>query len=71
MGERIKQRRKELGLTQEDLARKCDLTLATVGNFERGKNDNPRLDTLLKLADSLSLPLDDLIGRKPPPVPKK
>lgn len=66
MADRIKLRRKELGLTQEDLARKCDLTLATVGTFERGVKDNPRLDTLVKLADGLGLSLDELIGRKPP-----
>lgn len=65
MSERMKERRKELGMTQEELARKCELTLHTISKFEQGVNTNPRLDTLLKLAENLQLSLDDLTGYKP------
>lgn len=53
LGERIRQRRKELGLTQSQLADQ-DLTKSSVSQIERGQMW-PSLPTLLRLADRLQL----------------
>jgi len=49
---RIKQRRKELGLSQESLAKACDVGQSTVANWERGGHI-PRQATLHKIAAAL------------------
>ena len=49
---RIKQRRKELGLSQEALARACGVGQSTVANWERGGHV-PRQATLHKIAAAL------------------
>jgi len=49
---RIKQRRKELGLSQEAVAKACDVGQSTVANWERGGHI-PRQATLHKIATAL------------------
>ena len=49
---RIKQRRKELGLSQEALAKACGVGQSTVANWERGGHV-PRQATLHKIAVAL------------------
>jgi len=49
---RIKQRRKELGLSQEILAKACGVGQSTVANWERGGHI-PRQATLHKIATAL------------------
>lgn len=41
-GERVKARRKELRLTQQELARKSGLSQTTISDIERGRNDGSR-----------------------------
>jgi y4mF family transcriptional regulator len=52
--ETLKQRRKELGITQEQLAEIADVGLRSLKAIECGKA-NPTLDTLSKLADVLGM----------------
>lgn len=49
---RIKQRRKELGLSQETLAKACGVGQSTVANWERGGHI-PRQATLHKISKAL------------------
>ena len=49
---RIKQRRKELGLSQNALAKACGVGQSTVANWERGGHI-PRQATLHKIAEAL------------------
>ncbi|MGE0632662.1 MAG: helix-turn-helix domain-containing protein [Pseudobdellovibrionaceae bacterium] len=56
---RIIQRRKQLGLTQSELADKCETTQQTIAKIEQGVVD-PRLSTLEKIADALNCELVDL-----------
>lgn len=63
IGERIMQRRKTLGLTQEALAEKADLTPQAVSLFETGKRAM-RFDSLLKLATALNTSTDYLLTGK-------
>lgn len=54
-GRNLRQRRERLGLSQEDLAFAAGLHRTEVGLLERGGRI-PRIDTLVKLASSLSVP---------------
>ena len=60
----IKKYRQKLGLTQEDLARKADLSYNTIIKLEGKTRPDPRMETLIKLADGLEISLDELVGRK-------
>lgn len=55
-GETIKERRKELGITQPHLAELANISTNTLYKLERGKG-NPSLDILVKLAEVLGLEL--------------
>ncbi len=48
------------GLSQEKLARLADVANNTIVKIEAGKNKNPTLDTLKKIAKALDVSLDDL-----------
>ena len=57
----IKQLREKKGLSQEKLARMADVANNTIIKIESGKNDNPTLDTLKKIAKALDISVDELI----------
>lgn len=48
---RVRARRKQLGLTQVQLARKCGLSQTTIADIERGRNDGSK--SLLDIARAL------------------
>ncbi len=56
IGETIKQRRNELGITQPHLAELAGISTNTVYKLERGKG-NPSLEVLEKLSQVLGLEL--------------
>ncbi|MFC1658891.1 helix-turn-helix domain-containing protein [Candidatus Omnitrophota bacterium] len=60
----IKKLRKKHGLSQEELAKKADITYSTLIKIESGANGNPTIKTLKKIADALDVSLDELVGRK-------
>lgn len=55
----IRKRRKELGLSQEELAKKCGVSRQTVNAIENNKYD-PTLSLAFRLAQELELTVDDL-----------
>jgi len=55
--ELIKSRRKELKLTQEDMATKLNIKSSQYGRYELGKNEMS-LDKLLKIGEILGLEVD-------------
>lgn len=59
-GQRIMDRRKKLGLTQEQLAERCELTTQAVSYFESGKRAM-RPENLMKLAVGLGVSTDYLL----------
>lgn len=59
----IKARRKEMKLTQEDLAEKVEISVSFMGHIERGSRVLS-VDTLRKLCIALDLSADDLLGLK-------
>lgn len=54
LGRRIKRLRAHLGLTQDALAERVQISPKYLSNIERGR-ENPTLDTLLRLAKSLKV----------------
>jgi len=59
----IKKLRKKQHLSQEQLAKKADITYSTLIKIESGNNANPTLDTLTKLANVFKVKIDELVGR--------
>ena len=64
LAKRVKECRKQKGLTQQKLAEKTGLSFNTITKIEQGIGDSPTLKTLLKLADAFGIGLDELVGRK-------
>ena len=62
LGERLRRRRKALGLTAKDLARSAGVSPSYVSQLERGKQDRPSLDVLGALAGALGVSTSELIG---------
>jgi transcriptional regulator with XRE-family HTH domain len=53
LGERIRDRRRSLGLTQEALADRAHVSTETVGRLEQAAGNGPSLDTVYKVAKAL------------------
>lgn len=65
-GKRVRQRRNDLGLTQEDLAHRAGLHWTFIGQVERGRR-NITLHNILKLAAALQIDASSLIAELVPP----
>ncbi len=59
MENRIRDRRKALGLSQEELAKKCGVSRQTVNAIENNKYD-PTLSLAFRLAKELAISVDEL-----------
>lgn len=59
MGNKIASRRKELGMTQQELADKLYISVKTVSKWETNRG-NPEMNILPQLADALELRVTDL-----------
>ena len=61
LAENIREHRKSLGLTQEQLAERLGVTLGTVSKWERGSSE-PDLGYIMDLAELFHVSVDALIG---------
>ncbi len=61
LAQNIRDNRKNLGLTQEQLAERLDITLGTVSKWERGSSE-PDLGYIMDLAELFHVSVDALIG---------
>ena len=71
LGTRLHRLRVERGLSQERLAAAADVTTFTYRKLEKGESNpgtpaNPRLKTLLALADALGIDIRDLLPARAP-----
>ena len=57
----LKKLREAKKLSQEKLARLADVANNTIVKIEAGKNKNPTLETLTRIAKALNVSVDDLI----------
>ncbi len=63
MGQQIRDKRKLMGMTLEELAERLDVTVSFMGHIERDTRA-PSVDTLKKICIVLDLSADDLLGIK-------
>jgi transcriptional regulator with XRE-family HTH domain len=63
LGKRIKDLRKEKGLSQEDLSNEADIPLSQVGRIERGEV-NATISTLHAISVALGVYLKELLNFK-------
>ena len=59
----LKRFRKQKGYSQQKLAKALDYGYTAIANYESGRNE-PSLDTLVILADTLDVSVDELLGVK-------
>ena len=64
IGQNIKTIRKKLGITQEELAEKLNVTRQAVSNWENGKTE-PDIETLTKMAQIFDISIDKLVDGVP------
>jgi transcriptional regulator with XRE-family HTH domain len=62
LGKAVQARRKELDLTQEEMALRSGLHQRWISNVETGKR-NPSYSSLRRLAESLEVPASELLAR--------
>lgn len=60
LGQRIREERLKLNLTQEQLAESVDISISYMGQIERGER-SLTLDTLIRLVNRLSITVDYLL----------
>ena len=63
IGIKLKQARKRLGLSQEELAYRCNLTREYISYIENGKK-KPSLEVFLILSKNLMISIENLITNK-------
>lgn len=56
--------RKQKGWSQERLARESNISYNTLIKLEQKSIKNPKIETVIKLADALNVSLDELVGRE-------
>jgi transcriptional regulator with XRE-family HTH domain len=66
-GERVRNRRTELGLSQEAAALRCGIHWTQLGKVERGQR-SLRLENIIKIADGLSIDAGELVSSLPVPL---
>jgi len=63
IGNRISERRKQLNLTQEQVAEKMNVSIQMVSNLERG-NKAIKIENLLKISEILDMSTDYILTGK-------
>ncbi len=61
IADNIRALRVKRGISQDRLSKLADLSLNTIVKIEAGKNSNPTVVTLLKIAKLFNVRIDDLI----------
>jgi len=65
-GERLRKTREDKGLSQSELAQKAGFQPSAIAHFESNRR-SPSFDNLRRLADSLAVTIDFLLGRETEP----
>ncbi len=66
-GERVRERRQSLGISQEAAAARCGIHWTQFGKVERGQR-SLRLETIVKIADGLDVDAGTLVNGLPVPM---
>jgi len=60
--QRMKELRKERGLTQDELSKLSGISFPTISRYENGQRDEPKLTILKTLANYFDVTIDYLVG---------
>lgn len=61
LADNIKKLRKKHKWSQEELAKKADITYSTLIKIESGTNTNPTINTIRKIANAFKVVIDELL----------
>jgi len=61
IGNNIRSLREKRGISQDRLSKIADLSLNTIVKIESGRNPNPTIKTLSRIAKSFNVKVDDLL----------
>ena len=59
----VADKRLEKGISQNQLAKLCNVPQSVISDIESGKTKAPRIDTLKAIAAALGVTIDELIGK--------
>ena len=62
LGKKIQKLRKEIGLSQDEFARKADIPYTTLTKIETGVIKKPSVFVVAKVAKALNISVDDLLS---------
>lgn len=60
LGEQIRDKRQQYGMTQAELARRSHLSLQAMNDLEQGRTKDPRFSVMQRIARVLGFSLDSL-----------
>ena len=66
LGETISNERRLRGLSQEQLAARAGMSEDGLKGIEQGRRGDPRLSSVLKIAEALGMTLDELLSEPGP-----
>tara|TARA_Y100000588_G_scaffold287331_1_gene305468 strand:- start:397 stop:732 length:336 start_codon:yes stop_codon:yes gene_type:complete len=61
LGENIKLKREQLGLSRAELIDRSGVSTAQMSRIERGEQKNPNLETLVAIATALNTSIDEIV----------
>ena len=64
VGDKVRQLRSKMGLTQDQLARQCDIPYTTLTKLESNVITKPSVQTMAKVAAGLGVTMDELWNTK-------
>lgn len=70
IGERIKEFRQDISMTQKELGKKTGLSTQVISNIERGVTQ-PSAEDMSNIAQALNIPIDTLYAQKNSDLPKQ
>lgn len=64
MKTKLKELRKLNNLSMDKLGKEINMSSGEISDIENGEKKDPRISTLIRIADYFNISLDELIGRK-------
>ena len=56
--------RKNAGVSQEELAKRVNVSTGYISHLETGRRDNPSIQLLTKIAEALNVSVNDILDQK-------
>jgi transcriptional regulator with XRE-family HTH domain len=63
-GQRLRELRRDAGVTQRELAQRTNLDFSYISKLENDRNPPPAADTIVRICEALSIPAERLLALK-------